>query len=100
MPLAVSLVWSLLGDLLLACDRYALALTGTSVRVCSLAPDRKAATMPQALVATDLDLALDVLCDLATKVALDLVVRLDVLADAKNLSIREITDLDVVVDVL
>jgi hypothetical protein len=64
-----------------------------------LAPDRETSAMPQTLVATDLDLALDVLGDLATKVAFDLVVTLDELADAKHLRIREIADLDVVVDV-
>ena len=97
--LAVYLMSPLLGDLLLACDRYALALACASVRVGSLAAHGKTLAMAEALVAADLYLPLDVLRNLAPKVTLDLVVRIDELADSKDLGIREITNLCVVVDV-
>ncbi len=89
------LMWSLLRDLLLACDRNALALAGTGVRMCPLTANGKTSTVPEALVAADLDLPLDVLGDISAKIALDLVVAVDELADAENLSIRQVTNLGV-----
>src|SRR5438094_989299 len=50
------------------------ALAGTGVRVRALSSDRQAPAVPDALVRGDLDLALDVLGHVPTKVALDLVV--------------------------
>src|SRR5439155_1631127 len=60
----------LLRDLLLAGDRLLRALAGPGVRVGPLAADRERPAVPDALVATDLDLALDVLGNLATEVPL------------------------------
>jgi hypothetical protein len=92
-------MWPLLGDLLLTCDRYALTFARTSIRVCSLAADGKTLAMSDALVATNLDLPLDVLRDFATEVTLDLVVGIDELADAQDLGVGEIANFRVVVDV-
>ncbi len=50
------------------------------------------------MVATDLDLPFDVLCDFASKVTLDAVVRVDGLTAPLDLCIGEIADLCVVVD--
>ena len=49
--------------------------------------------MPDALVAADLDLALDVLGDLAPQVTLDLVGSVDELADLADLVLGEVADL-------
>jgi hypothetical protein len=55
--------------------------------------------MAETLVAADLDLALDVLSDVAAEVALDLVVRIDELTDPQYLGIAEVPNLCVVVDI-
>ena len=55
--------------------------------------------MAQALVATDFDLSLDVLRDVAAKVTLNREVRINELADLQDLGVREIAHLGVVVDV-
>src|SRR5712691_4791398 len=80
-------------DLLLACDRLLRALAGARVRVGALTADGEAPTVTDALVAPDLDLALDVLSDLAPQVALDLVVLVDVGADLQDLVLGEVADL-------
>src|SRR5579884_703370 len=71
---------SLLTCLLLAGDGLLRTLAGAGVGLGALAVHRQAAAMPQPLVATDLDLAADVCCDLAAQVTLDAVVRVDVVA--------------------
>jgi len=63
--------------------------------MCPLTANGKTSTVPEALVAADLDLPLDVLGDISAKIALDLVVAVDELADAENLSIRQVTNLGV-----
>jgi hypothetical protein len=55
--------------------------------------DREAATVADALVAADLDLALDVLRDLAAEVTLDLEVLVDESADLEYLVLGEVADL-------
>src|SRR5262245_52110365 len=50
----------LLAGLLLAGHCLLLALPGPGVGLCALTVDRKAAAMPDALIATDLDLAADI----------------------------------------
>src|SRR6185295_3341282 len=62
----------LLRDLLLAGDRLLRSLAGPGIRVGPLAADRKRTTVPDALVAPDLDLALDVLRDFPTEISFDL----------------------------
>jgi small subunit ribosomal protein S13 len=68
----------LLLGLLLAGDGLLRTLAGTGVGLGALPVHRQAAAVPDALVATDLDLAADVLRDLASQVALDLEGRVDV----------------------
>src|SRR5919198_1624249 len=80
----------LLRRLLLAGDRLLRPLAGTGVGVGALAADRQPAPVPDALVGADLDLALDVLGDLAAQVALDLVVAVDPLAQADDLLLGEV----------
>src|SRR5512132_32064 len=88
----------LLRDLLLAGDRLLRSLAGPGVRVGPLAADRKRPTVPDALVAPDLDLALDVLRDLPTKVTFDLEVPVDELADLEHFFLGEIADLGAALD--
>jgi hypothetical protein len=89
---------SLFGDLLLTCDRHTLALAGPCVGMGALATYRETPTVTKTLVATDLDLPLDVLCDIASKIAFDLEVAVDELSDLENLGIGEVPDLGVRVD--
>jgi hypothetical protein len=74
----------LLTDLLLARNCLAGTLAGTCIRVGALTTDRKSTTMTHALVAADFDLALDVLRYVATQVAFDLHLGVDVTANADN----------------
>src|SRR4051794_39936362 len=84
-------VLPLLARLLLTGDRLLRTLAGASVGLGPLTVDRQAATMTQALVATDLHLALDVLRDVAPQVTFDLEVGVDVGADAVDLFVGEVT---------
>src|SRR6478752_6865708 len=70
---------------LLAGDRLLRTFAGARVRAGALPVDWKTLAVTQALVATDLHLALDVLRDLTAEVALDLHVLIDVGAEACNL---------------
>src|SRR5437867_1339808 len=79
----------LLRDLLLAGDRLLGSLAGPRVRVGALSADGQRPAVADALVAPDLDLALDVLSHLATEVTLDLEVAVDVFADLEDLFLRE-----------
>jgi len=88
----------LLGDLLLPRDGPTGALAGTSIGVSPLAVDRQSPTMTGALIRTDLDLTLDVLCNLAAQVALDAIVGVDELPDPGDLVVGQIPDLGVGVD--
>src|SRR5579872_4855700 len=73
-------------------DRLLGALAGAGVGVGPLAVHRQAAPVPEALVADDLDLALDVLVLLAAQVALDLEVGVDVAAQPHDLVLGQIAD--------
>src|SRR5438874_10387206 len=66
------------------------ALAGPRVRVGALAPHRQAPAVPEALVAADLDLALDVLGHVPAEVALHLEVPVDVLADPDDLLLGQV----------
>src|SRR5438445_6110113 len=88
----------LLRDLLLAGDRLLRPLAGPGVRVGPLAADVKRPTVPDALVAPDLDLALDVLRDLPTEVTFDLEVPVDELADLEHFFLGEIANLGAALD--
>jgi hypothetical protein len=66
--------------LLLAGDGALRTLAGTRVGLGALSVHGKATAVPQALVATDLDLAADVRSDLTAEVTLELVVALEVVA--------------------
>jgi hypothetical protein len=57
-----------------------------------LAVDRQTAPVPKALVRADLDLALDVLIDLPTKVTLDRVVLTDPVAEPDDFLVRQVSD--------
>src|SRR6478736_8790953 len=87
-----------LARLLLAGDGALRTLAGTRVRLRALPAHREAAAVAQALVGTDLDLAADVGGDLATEVALHLVVAFDVVAESDELVVGEVLDADVLVD--
>src|SRR5207245_4551390 len=80
-----------LPHLLLARDGLLRALAGAGVGVGALAVHRQPAAVADALVAADLDLALDVLGDVATQVALDLQVRVDVVAEPRDLFVGQVT---------
>src|SRR5690606_951881 len=82
----------LLADLLLAGDGLLGTLAGAGVGVGALTPDRQAATVAQALVAADLHLALDVLVDLTTEVALDLVALFDHRSELGHLGVGQVPD--------
>ena len=86
---------SLLLEFLLAGNGGFGAFASTSVGVGPLPAHRKAATMANALITADLDLPLDVLLNLATKVALDLEVLLDVSPNSGGLVLGEILHLGV-----
>jgi hypothetical protein len=73
-----------LSGLLLAGDGALRALAGASVGLGALSVDGQAATVTDALVAADLDLAADVGSDLAAEVTLNLVVALDVSREARS----------------
>src|SRR6266550_1785729 len=88
----------LLRDLLLAGDRLLRALAGPGVRVGPLAADRERPAMPDALVAADLDLALDVLGNLPTEVTFDLEVPVDELADLEHFFLGQVTHLRAALD--
>jgi hypothetical protein len=60
--------------------------------------NRQTATVANALVAADLDLAADVGCDLATEVTLHLEAALDVVAKGDELVVGKILHADVSVD--
>src|SRR5437867_10415307 len=69
------------------------ALAGPGVRVGALTPHREAPAVPEALVAPDLDLPLDVLGHVPAEVTLDLEVPVDVLPDADDLLLGQVADL-------
>jgi len=64
----------------------------------ALTTDGQTATMAQALVATDLHLATDVLVDVATEVTLDLQAGVDVGADLVDLFIGEVDKIRAYID--
>src|SRR5215207_1590689 len=82
----------LLRRLLLAGNGLLGALAGAGVGVGALAAHRQPPAVPDPLVAADLDLALDVLLDLAAQVALDLVVGVDPLPEADDLLLGQVAD--------
>src|SRR3954471_15875394 len=86
-------------DLLLAGDRLLRALAGARVGVRALAVDQERPAVADALIAPDLDLALDVLGDLAPQVTFDLEVRVDVGPDLHDLLFGQVADLRATVDV-
>src|SRR3954462_10869258 len=88
----------LLAGLLLAGDSAARALTGTGVGVGALTVHRHSASVPDALVCPDLDLAPDVLGDLTTKVSFDAGVGVDPIAETADVLVGEVTDAGVGVD--
>src|SRR5690606_17310953 len=73
-------------------------LAGAGIRVSALTADGEAAAVPDALVATDLDLAANVALDLAAEVTFDLVVGLDPVAELDQLRVAEILDAEVRAD--
>src|SRR5262245_26249616 len=94
------LVAALLGGatllrLLAPADGLLRTLARAGVRLRPLPVDRQVTTMPQSAVRADLGQALDRLRPLAAKVALDLVVAVDVLAELRDLVLGEVADLRV-----
>jgi len=84
---------SLLRDLFLAGDLETLrTLTSTSVGLCLLSANRKAATMAETAVTTDLHEALNVLRTLATKVTFDDQVTVNEVAKLASFFLGEVTD--------
>src|SRR4051812_6684441 len=81
--------------LLSAADGLLRALARARVGLRPLAVDRQAATMPEPAVCANLGEALDGLRALAAKVALDLVVRIDVLAELRDLFLGQVANLGV-----
>src|SRR5690606_23647689 len=79
-------------SLLLAGDRALRALAGARVGLGPLTVDGQAATVAQALVAPDLDLAADVSGDLTAQVTLDHVVRFAVVAQLDELLVADLAD--------
>ena len=89
----------LLAGLLLARDLHALGtLARAGVGLGVLAAHRQAAPVAQAAVAADLHQPLDVLAALAAQVTLDLELRVDVVAELRDLFVGEILDLRVRVE--
>src|SRR5215207_2048817 len=80
----------LLPSLLLPGHGLLRALARARVGARALAVDGEATAVPQALVAADLDLALDVGGDLSAEVTLDLEVVVDVGAQLRNLFFGEV----------
>src|ERR1035438_4929175 len=80
----------LLANLLLSGDRLLRSLAGAGVGVGALTVDGQALAVPDALVAADLHLALDVLGNVAAEVALHLQVGVDVVAEAGHLFVGEV----------
>src|SRR3979411_733541 len=74
------------------------SLTGACIGVGPLAVHRQAAAVPEALVADDLDLALDDLALFAAQVALHRVLGVDVAAEPNDLVLGEVTDAGVAAD--
>src|SRR5712692_7357524 len=81
--------------LLAAADRLLRALPRARVRLGPLAVHRQAAPVAHASVGADLRQALDRLRALAAQVALDLEVRVDVLAQLRDLLVGQVADLRV-----
>src|SRR5215217_5927670 len=73
-------------------ERVVEAGLDVGVGVGALAAHRQPSAVPDPLVAADLDLALDVLLDLAAQVALDLVVGVDPLPQADDLLLGQVAD--------
>src|SRR5262249_16335765 len=96
----------LLAGLLLPGHGLLRALARACVGARALTVDGKAATVPQAFVAADFDLALDVRGDLPAEVTLDLEVAVDVGAQLGDLFLGEVAhprvarDADTVADLL
>src|ERR1700683_3932700 len=88
----------LLADLLLAGHGLGLALTGACVGLSALAVHRQPTTVPDALVAADLDLPPDVGLHLAAEVTFDLVVRFDPVSQLNKLVIGNLVDSSVSAD--
>src|SRR6185295_13945790 len=78
---------------LLAGDGLPRPLTGARVRVRALAADRQVSPVAHAAIAAEIDEPLDVLGDLATEVALDLEVRIDLATDLVHLVVGQIVGL-------
>src|SRR2546423_11628349 len=74
------------------------SLAGACVGVRPLTVYREAPAVPEALVADDLDLALDVLALFAAQVALHLVMGVDVAAEADDLILGEVPDAGIAAD--
>src|SRR5689334_15401917 len=77
-------VYLLLGCLLASGHRLADAAPRARVRARALAANRQVAAMPNAAIAVDLDQPLDIHIDFAAKIALNLVVAVDELAQSRN----------------
>src|SRR5262249_39550454 len=82
----------LLAGLLLAGDCLFRGVAGARVGLGALPVHRQPAAVPDALVAADLDLAADILGDLAAEVAFDLVVGLDPVAEPRDVVIGHVAD--------
>src|ERR1700722_18128691 len=88
----------LLPGLLLAGHCLLLALAGARVGLRALTVNRQAATMPQALVAADLDLAADIGLHFAAQVTFDLVVGLDPIPELDHVFIAQLVHPGVAAD--
>ena len=91
--------WALTPDLLLAGHGLLRSLTGPSIRVGALPTNRKALAMAEALIATDLHLALDVLSYLATQVTFDFDVLLDICPDSVDFFVSQVPNPRIGIDV-
>src|SRR3984957_7938137 len=87
-----SLPGLLLADLLLAGHGLGLALAGTCVGLGALAVHGQPATVADALVAADLDLAPDIGLHFAPQVTFDLVVRFDPVSQLDELIVGDLVD--------
>ena len=85
-----SLVGGLLAGLLLASDGLARTLAGACVGVRPLATDWESLAVTQALVAADLDLAADIGGHLTAKIAFNLEVLVDPVAQGDELVVGEV----------